>query len=344
MDLLYRVKTLWAALRGNHYTWPAIDITLPGNRHFHLIGSIHMGSHDMAPLPTRLLKKLKNADALIVEADVSTSDTPFANLPTCEALEERINEEQLQNLQHISQEMGISPSLFSTQPLWQIAMVLQATQAQKLGLRAEYGIDYQLLQAAKQQHKPVIELEGAENQITMLLQLPDKGLALLDDTLTHWHTNARLLQQMMSWWLNAPPQNNEITLPNTFSQSLYDVLMHQRNLQHKPVIELEGAENQITMLLQLPDKGLALLDDTLTHWHTNARLLQQMMSWWLNAPPQNNEITLPNTFSQSLYDVLMHQRNLAWRDKLRAMPPGRYVVAVGALHLYGEGNLPQMLR
>ncbi len=127
----------------------------------------------------------------------------------------------------------------------------------KLGLRAEYGIDYQLLQAAKQ--------------------------------------------------------------------------------QHKPVIELEGAENQIAMLLQLPDKGLALLDDTLTHWHTNARLLQQMMSWWLNAPPQNNDITLPNTFSQSLYDVLMHQRNLAWRDKLRAMPPGRYVVAVGALHLYGEG-------
>ena len=109
MDLLYRVKTLWAALRGNHYTWPAIDITLPGNRHFHLIGSIHMGSHDMAPLPTRLLKKLKNADALIVEADVSTSDTPFANLPACEALEERISEEQLQNLQHISQEMGISP-------------------------------------------------------------------------------------------------------------------------------------------------------------------------------------------------------------------------------------------
>ncbi|EFH8528578.1 hypothetical protein BF378_001829 [Escherichia coli] len=264
MDLLYRVKTLWAALRGNHYSWPAIDITLPGNRHFHLIGSIHMGSHDMAPLPARLLKKLKNADALIVEADVSTSDTPFANLPACEALEERISEEQLQNLQHISQVMGISPSLFSTQPLWQIAMVLQATQAQKLGLRAEYGIDYQLLQAAKQ--------------------------------------------------------------------------------QHKPVIELEGAENQITMLLQLPDKGLALLDDTLTHWHTNARLLQQMMSWWLNAPPQNNEITLPNTFSQSLYDVLMHQRNLAWRDKLRAMPPGRYVVAVGALHLYGEGNLPQILR
>ncbi len=50
--------------------------------------------------------------------------------------------------------------------------MVQATQAQKLGLRAEYGIDYQLLQAAKQQHKPVIELEGAENQIASVAPAP----------------------------------------------------------------------------------------------------------------------------------------------------------------------------
>ena len=252
MDLLYRVKALWSALRGNHYTWPAIDISLPGNRHFHLIGSIHMGSRDMAPLPAKLLKKLKHDDA------------PFANLPTFAALEERLSPEQLENLRKVTNELGISPSLLSTQPLWQIAMVLQATQAQQLGLRAEYGIDYQLLNAAKQ--------------------------------------------------------------------------------AHKPIIELEGASSQIELLCQLPDNGLALLDDTLTHWHTNARLLQQMMGWWLETPPHNSELTLPNTFSQSLYDVLMHQRNTAWRDRLRAMPAGHYVVAVGALHLYGEGNLPEMLR
>ncbi|HHW4412498.1 TraB/GumN family protein [Citrobacter freundii] len=264
MDLLYRVKALWSALRGHHYTWPAIDISLPGDRHFHLIGSIHMGSREMAPLPAKLLKKLYRADALIVEADVSGDDAPFANLPTFAALEDRISDEQLRHVQKVSAELGISPSLFSTQPLWQIAMILQATQAQQLGLRAEYGIDYQLLKQAKQ--------------------------------------------------------------------------------VQKPVIELEGAASQIDLLCQLPDNGLALLDDTLTHWHTNARLLQQMMGWWLKTPPQNNDLTLPNTFSQSLYDVLMHQRNEAWRDKLNALPAGHYVVAVGALHLYGEGNLPEMLR
>ena len=110
------------------------------------------------------------------------------------------------------------------------------------------------------------------------------------------------------------------------------------------MIELEGAASQIALLCELPDNGLALLNDTLTHWHTNARLLQQMMSWWLQAPPQDNHLTLPNTFSQSLYDILMHQRNIAWRDRLSTLPAGRYVVAVGALHLYGEGNLPELMR
>jgi uncharacterized protein YbaP (TraB family) len=39
--------------------------------------------------------------------------------------------------------------MIDTLPLWQIAMVLQATQAQRLGLRGDYGIDYQLLMAAR---------------------------------------------------------------------------------------------------------------------------------------------------------------------------------------------------
>jgi uncharacterized protein YbaP (TraB family) len=46
-------------------------------------------------------------------------------------------------------------------------MVLQATQAQRLGLRPDYGIDYQLLQAARQFSTPVIELEGTDSQVAL---------------------------------------------------------------------------------------------------------------------------------------------------------------------------------
>jgi len=263
MGLFQQLKSSLRSLLSGRYPWPGMDVSLKGGQQLHLVGSIHMGTRDMAPLPAGLLKKLQQADALIVEADISGSETPFNNLPSYPPLRERLSKTLYQQLEARAGEQGLSLAPFDNQPLWQVAMVLQATNAQKLGLRPDYGIDYQLLHSARALSKPVIELEGADSQVALLLNLPDNGFDLLSDTLTQWHTNARLLQVMIGWWITQPSGETP---------------------------------------------------------------------------------TLPNTFSQSLYDVLMQQRNLAWRDRLLALPPGRYVVAVGALHLYGEGNLPSMLK
>ncbi len=264
MSLFQRLKTFFRALRVRHYDWPALDVDLPGGRHLHLVGSIHMGTHGMSPLPAQLLEKLRDADALIVEADIAGSDSPFDNLPPAEPLDQRLSPALLTQLDQTLQSLSLSRTEFDTRPAWHIALVLQATQAQRLGLRPEYGIDYQLLRAAQQQQTKIVELEGTTSQLDILRQLPDEG--------------------------------NE------------------------------------------------LLQDTLTHWHENARLLQVMISWWLENPPASADLTLPSTFSQPLHDVLMHQRNRAWCERLFELPPGRYVVAAGALHLYGEGNLPALLR
>lgn len=263
MGLFSRLKSSFSKLWQTAYPWPALDVHLPGDRHLHLVGSIHMGTHGMSPLPDRLIAKLHQADALIVEADVSGNESPFTTLPPRPPLADRLTAEQSNSLDTILNELSLTADPFDTQPAWKIALVLQATQAQRLGLRPDYGIDYQLLQAA--------------------------------------------------------------------------------HLAQVPVIELEGTQNQIDLLSQLPDDGKALLEDTLQHWHTNARLLQIMIGWWMDKPPEAREMTLPSTFSEPLYEVLMHQRNQAWCERLMALPPGRYVVAAGALHLYGEGNLPELL-
>ena len=63
MGLLNRIKMLWRAAVGSSYSWPAMDIVLPGERYLHLVGSIHMGTRDMAPPPAKLLKKIRQADA-----------------------------------------------------------------------------------------------------------------------------------------------------------------------------------------------------------------------------------------------------------------------------------------
>lgn len=118
-------------------------------------------------------EKYAKADALIVEADISGNETPFSNLPTYPPLAERLSDAQLSELEARAGELGLSVGLFDSQPLWQVAMVLQATQAQKLGLRPDYGIDYQLLMAARESNIAVMELEGADSQIALLRDLPD---------------------------------------------------------------------------------------------------------------------------------------------------------------------------
>ncbi len=68
-----------------------------------------------------------------------------------------------------------------------------------------------------------------------------------------------------------------------------------------------------------------------------------MISWWMDYQPKQQEHALPTTFSKEIYQLLMTERNKQWNKHLRGLPAGRYLVAVGVLHLYGEGNLPKML-
>lgn len=246
-----------------HYTYPALDVSLSGGQILHMVGSIHMGTPDMAPLPHKLLQHLMQADALIVEADILRSASPFDESAPCPSLSQRLAPEQQQQLWQVCKNLHISRQQIEYLPGWQVALVLQAQQAHQLGLRMEYGIDYQLLQAASAGQKKIIELEGASQQLALLQALPENGMSLLQDTLRHWHANARLLQTMISGWLSASP-----------------------------------------------------------------------------TPPQTALVT---TFNADLNDKLMHQRNQRWYQALHGLKPGRYVLAVGALHLYGEGNLPDLL-
>ncbi len=60
--------------------YPAIDISLPNHVSLHLVGSIHMGVPTMSPLSNVLINKIATADAVIVEADISTETQPFDQL------------------------------------------------------------------------------------------------------------------------------------------------------------------------------------------------------------------------------------------------------------------------
>jgi uncharacterized protein len=58
-QLLRRIAAFLGLISPMTYAYPALDIRLPGDRQFHLVGSIHMGTVDMSPLPAKLAARLK---------------------------------------------------------------------------------------------------------------------------------------------------------------------------------------------------------------------------------------------------------------------------------------------
>ncbi|MEZ2683811.1 TraB/GumN family protein [Proteus vulgaris] len=255
----------WVGIKNTtHYPYPAVDIMLPNNVSLHLVGSIHMGVPTMTPLSNVLINEIKKADAVIVEADISTEVQPFDQSSLSrEPLKTRISEPLFSQITQHCEALSLSLYQIENKPLWQIALIMQSTQAMQLGLEPQHGIDYQVIQHANECKKNIIELEGIENQVALLLNFPHDGQQLLEDTLKNWHDNARTLQIMINWWLNY-------------------------NSREK----------------QLP---------------------------------------LPNTFSKAVFDILMESRNQKWANLLLKLPAGRYVVTVGALHLFGEENLIDLL-
>lgn len=93
-QLLRRLAAFLGLISPKRYAYPALDITLPGDRRLHLVGSIHMGTVDMSPLPPRLAARLQQADALIVEADITDSASPFDHAELQPALEQRLSAEE----------------------------------------------------------------------------------------------------------------------------------------------------------------------------------------------------------------------------------------------------------
>ena len=109
-------RRLLGLISPKRYAYPALDITLPGDRRLHLVGSIHMGTVDMSPLPSRLAARLQQADALIVEADITDSASPFDHAELQPALEQRLSAEEYQRLLALCHELGADPEPSSPCP------------------------------------------------------------------------------------------------------------------------------------------------------------------------------------------------------------------------------------
>jgi uncharacterized protein YbaP (TraB family) len=134
------------------------------------------------------------------------------------------------------------------------------------------------------------------------------------------------------------------------AQGVDQQLKAQMTAEHKPVIGLETAEQQIRLLADLPRAvELGLLRSSMRDADQGTIKLGQMIAAWQAGDPDAiDRVGIAEMRAQEpkLYQVMLVQRNQAWAAKIASLlqQPGTIFIAVGAAHLAGPDSVQVQLR
>ena len=126
------------------------------------------------------------------------------------------------------------------------------------------------------------------------------------------------------------------------------VLTKAAKSANKPVSELEGLENQLKMLGQIPESAhLRSLEEVLKRFEELPAMITEMKTNW-NSGNAEGFAKLMNEMQASspeTYKVLMSDRNAKWAEWIdqRLDQPGTVFVAVGTAHLAGKDSVQDYL-
>lgn len=194
---------------------------------FTIMGSVHAGKQAFYPLPLVMDTRLKNADALFVEADITQGI--HYTLPKGKNTRELLNDEQKKALNAIAQEINLPFSSLLNMPPWQTSIALQMSQINALKLKQALGIDQYYLLKSQKWTIPVIGFETVQEQINLLAHAGENGMSLLSDTLTHWQWSKQMLPCIIEAWAAGDSQTMTQILETQTDDGFEKKLLEDRN-------------------------------------------------------------------------------------------------------------------
>lgn len=154
----------------------------------YLLGTIHVGSRDLYPLPAAVEEAYRRATVLAVEADMtnatalSGATATFLYQPP-DNLERHVPPALFQDVGAALRRYGLPHEMGSGMKPYMLAMALTMFEAGRMGLDATQGLDLQLTQRAHRDGKRVVELESVALQMDMLDSMPEAAqVAMLEST------------------------------------------------------------------------------------------------------------------------------------------------------------------
>lgn len=236
---------------GSTFMWRVAD----ADSHVWILGSIHYADESFYPLAEPIEAAFESAAAVAAELDVSSEEVREESAgefsSRCcfqggETLPEVLGDSLWARFEQVASGLGMPAKGFVTFRPWFAAMVLSGMAFQKSGVDPLLGIDFVLLDRAREEGKEIIELETPAEQASALA--PDSsdedGVRYLAETLTEIETLDSLLQGIMTAWKTGDVARFREFLASEDSDELDQRLYEDRNFKMAAQVEKFLAEDR----------------------------------------------------------------------------------------------------
>jgi uncharacterized protein YbaP (TraB family) len=139
----------------------------------YLFGTIHVGRPNFFPLQGEAAQALNDADALVVEFNISNMPPlqsalqKYGMYQNNDAITKHLSAATTKQLQQALNQSGIQLDQIARMKPWLVANMLLTLDLEHNGYPASQGTEYFLISFAKDHNKPIKELETAEYQLSL---------------------------------------------------------------------------------------------------------------------------------------------------------------------------------
>lgn len=224
-----------------------------------LLGTIHVGTARLYPLPASVEDAYRRASVIALEADPAD---PSALLTAAQAmtytppdsLERNIPAQLFRETTEVLAGYGLPGSMASSMKPFMLAMTIAMLEGGKLGLDASMGIDMHLASRARQDGKRLMELESMAMQLGLMDAMPREAQAAMLESAVRGAKAGTLGRDMLALvdaWkagdadrLDQTAMRDLQKMPAAARKALQERLFDQRNraMADKVARMLGGAE------------------------------------------------------------------------------------------------------
>jgi len=218
----------------------------------YVLGSIHLAKPELYPLDKEITKAYKRSDVLVLELDPTSTESAVTIqntmmrsgiYPAGQSLQSELSPKTYQTLKAYMKKLNMPMQNIQQMKPWVVMLQLSVMEMVRLGYSPELGIDQHFLLMAKQEAKPVLELETAEQQMALLAK-EDQGFQdrLLFYTLESMHEMEPMLNKMFKNWKNGNAEAFDKIMSKPLEEDpslgdIYDNLITKRNYKMTNKIE-----------------------------------------------------------------------------------------------------------